>query len=339
MATIKDIARLANVSIGTVDRVIHNRGRVAPQKEAQIRQIMEELGYRPNIAAQGLALLRKKLKFSFFIIDPEDHPFFAAVLAGAKGKASELAQYGIEVLFYTYDFSGPAMDMENFQTDGIAILGGETYPQIDKILNWAQEHEIPIVCYNIPLQGRDYLAYVGCDYVQSGKIAAGLCALASNNRGKVGILSEDAYEVNPILSFQRRVLGFRRELAEKYPDMEIVGIYGCQEGKTFEEAAYQMLWEHPELDTVYLINPGDYRVCEIIHNTAQNPSIRIITNDLTEQQRQMVKKGLIAATICQEPERQGAQPLDILFQYVVNKQKPTDRDCFTSLSIHIGQNA
>ena len=334
MATIKEIAARAGVSIGTVDRVLHHRGRVAPETEALIYQIMAELNYKPNSVGQGLALRKKKIRLTFFCVDTTFNPFFDDVLKGAKQKAEELSSYGVVVDFFIYGFDGPTVDLASLQTNGIALLGSSENPQINQLMDWAQEREIPVVCYNIPMSGREYLAYVGCDYVQSGKIAAGLCALASNGVGKVCIFSADDGKV---LSFQRRVLGFQRELAERYPSMEVSGIYYSVD--RLEETVYQMLWEHPDLDVVYLINPGDYRACQIIRDSAKNPNVRIITNDLVQQQRQMVKDGIIAATICQEPEHQGAQPLEILFQYTAHKKVPEEKNQFTTLSIHISQNA
>ena len=55
MVTIKDIAEKAGVSRGTVDRVLHDRGRVSPSKAKKIKEIAEKMGYRPNIAGKGLA--------------------------------------------------------------------------------------------------------------------------------------------------------------------------------------------------------------------------------------------------------------------------------------------
>ena len=51
-----DIARLANVSVGTVDRVIHNRGRVSEENIRRVKEIMEQVGYRPNLIARSLAV-------------------------------------------------------------------------------------------------------------------------------------------------------------------------------------------------------------------------------------------------------------------------------------------
>ena len=61
MATIKQIAKLAGVSIGTVDRVLHERGGLAPDTKARVQAAIEELGYVPNQTAQSLAVYKKRL--------------------------------------------------------------------------------------------------------------------------------------------------------------------------------------------------------------------------------------------------------------------------------------
>ena len=52
---IQDIADRANVSTGTVDRVLHNREEVSEKTRKKIMEIIEELNYRPNLLAQRLA--------------------------------------------------------------------------------------------------------------------------------------------------------------------------------------------------------------------------------------------------------------------------------------------
>ena len=60
--TIKDIARMAGVSAGTVDRVLHNRGDVSPKSKAKVQKVLDEIHYQPNVFAIGLAA---KKKYSF----------------------------------------------------------------------------------------------------------------------------------------------------------------------------------------------------------------------------------------------------------------------------------
>ena len=70
MATIKQIAKLANVSIGTVDRVIHNRGECSRKTEERVRKIIRELNYKPNPIASSLSL-RNEIVFGIFMPRPE----------------------------------------------------------------------------------------------------------------------------------------------------------------------------------------------------------------------------------------------------------------------------
>ena len=71
---IKDIAQKANVSVGTVDRVLHNRGEVAKKTRVQILKIIKELGYTPNILAKSLAS-RKLYRIAVLVPDSDnDYP-------------------------------------------------------------------------------------------------------------------------------------------------------------------------------------------------------------------------------------------------------------------------
>lgn len=54
-ATVKDVARIAGVSIGTVDRVLHDRGEVSQKSKERVLKVIEEIGYKPNIYASMLA--------------------------------------------------------------------------------------------------------------------------------------------------------------------------------------------------------------------------------------------------------------------------------------------
>ena len=60
MATIKEIAELAGVSRGTVDRVLNKRGAVNPKTEAKILEIAQSYGLKVNITTNG-TLLKKQL--------------------------------------------------------------------------------------------------------------------------------------------------------------------------------------------------------------------------------------------------------------------------------------
>ena len=57
---IVDIARLAGVSVATVDRVIHHRGKVSAANLARINEVLREVDYRPTLLARPLASGRRQ---------------------------------------------------------------------------------------------------------------------------------------------------------------------------------------------------------------------------------------------------------------------------------------
>ena len=60
--TLQQIADLAGVSRGTVDRALNNRGHIKSEVEEKIKRIAKELGYQPSFAGRALAMAKKKFK-------------------------------------------------------------------------------------------------------------------------------------------------------------------------------------------------------------------------------------------------------------------------------------
>ena len=75
MATIKDVAERAGVTVTTVSRILNNRGSISENTRKKVYAIMEELNYQPNELAR--ALFRKKSNIIGLIIPNVSHPFFA----------------------------------------------------------------------------------------------------------------------------------------------------------------------------------------------------------------------------------------------------------------------
>ena len=96
--TITQIAKLAGVSRGTVDRVIHQRGRVAPEVEKRIRDIMDENDYHPNMLERALAVSKTPLTIGMIMIE-KGNPFFQLIHSGMKEAISQFRDYPISVDF------------------------------------------------------------------------------------------------------------------------------------------------------------------------------------------------------------------------------------------------
>lgn len=86
MATIRDVAKLAGVSFKTVSRVINSDPYVSAETQAKVKQVIEELGYRPNITARGLAINRT---FLIGLVIPEiTSAAYALMIQGVEEMAT-----------------------------------------------------------------------------------------------------------------------------------------------------------------------------------------------------------------------------------------------------------
>ena len=104
-ATLKQIAKLAGVSIGTVDRALHDLGRVNKEVAERIKLLAVELNYKPNAAAQGLKSRDKRIKIAVVLHLQTMNAFTFQVLDGVRRCARELESFGATVeIIHSRDF-------------------------------------------------------------------------------------------------------------------------------------------------------------------------------------------------------------------------------------------
>lgn len=336
MVSINDIAKEAGVSRGTVDRVLNHRGRVSKETAQKVTDIAERLGYKKSRAGAGLAVRKKKIQIGFvYLNDLKRAPFYMQLLKWAKEEAVHLQQYGVTIHFYPFEINGSEeqeilkdseiLVRENPEIDGWALPGNFVAP-VRKILDDSDLEKVPITAYNLaPADMGQTIGYVGSDYYEAGELACGLAALMSRGKGHILLTSLDEGRVD---SSRDRDRGFT-DAIRRYPEMEITDrVYGYgynmfERTDSYFEKIQESIKNHSEIDTVYVMNPGDYEVVDVIHEAGKNRRIDVITNDLlSARQKEMLMDGRIAATIGQEPEKQGARPIEILFEYLAFNRLP-----------------
>src|SRR5690606_13589265 len=100
--TIKDIAQMAGVSKGTVDRVLHNRGKVSKIAFAKVDKVLKEIDYRPNPIARNL---KKNKTYSIHVLlpDPIKDPYWIPANEGIVEASNQFTPFGILIRNYLYD--------------------------------------------------------------------------------------------------------------------------------------------------------------------------------------------------------------------------------------------
>lgn len=339
MVTIKQIADLAGVSRGTVDRVLNNRGRVNKETERRIREIAQSLNYMPSKASRSLSMLKRRVKLGYIIFPQDENPFFKQVEAGIQKKAQELAEYGVTLVKKYGDYTDP--EYQNQLIDelidegvaGIAFCGFNTPATISK-LKQVSKSGIPVVTVNsdIPESGR--LAYVGSDYYKSGRSAGQLLDMLTSGKVNVGIILGS----RNILCHSSRVEGFSAYINEHAPNISISKIAENNDDDIQSYSiAKNMLASDESINALFLASAGTYGVCRAVEELPEERRPIVICYDCLPSIVPMLKRGIVAATICQEPDYQGSKPLDILYNYIAMDVQPSREYYYTKIEIVISE--
>lgn len=338
MATIKEIAALAGVSRGTVDRVLNHRGSVNPATAAKIEKIAKELDYKPNVAGLVLAAQKKKLKLGVILFSPEN-PFYLDVLAGVNEKAEELAGYNCTVIVRQISFGVEeqlkAMDeLAAEEVNGIA-LAPYNDERIRSRINQLYAKGIPVVTLNTDIENSRRIAYVGSNYAKSGATAAGLLQLMTHGQVNVGIITGSSN----ILCHTERIAGFTDTLRPYGDSIHITDIIEVHDDEIESyEKTTELLTVHPEINALYFTAGGVYGGCRSIKALGRQGEIRVVAYDLVPTTRELMKKGTIAAVICQQPKVQGSKPLALLFTYLTTGGLPEREQNYVAVDIRIREN-
>ena len=336
MATIKEIADLAGVSRGTVDRVLNNRGEVNAETAARIMEIVKALDYRPNKAGLALAVRKRKYKIGVILFS-ENNPFFDEVMDGVHEKALELEDYGVSTITRRVEFEldDQLEAMDEMLAEGIhgLLIAPYNAKKIRQKIDEFVDRQIPVVTVNTDIEGSKRIAYVGSDYFQSGRMAAGIFGLLMQKSTELAIITGSSN----VLCHSERIHGFKEVLEADYPDIHIAEIRENHDDE-FESYAItkQILENYPQMDALFFTAAGVWGGCKAVIESRRK--VKVVTFDEVPTTLQMLKDGVISVTIGQQPFRQGFKALDVLFEHLTSGEVPEASSCIIDLTMKIREN-
>ena len=193
--TMQQIADLAGVSRGTVDRALNNRGRIRPEVAEKIKMIAKELGYQPNIAAKALSSGNQILRIGV-ILQYADTPTIQTVLEGAKDAKQEVERFGGRVMIDQIkggDVRQVLDIMRGYKEAGMKgiVLMPSNDEMLKNTINRYVDDGIEIITINSDLEDTKRRCFVGQDNYAGGCVAGGLM-------GEIKLL-EEQLEITPDL--------------------------------------------------------------------------------------------------------------------------------------------
>lgn len=324
--TIKDIARMAGVSAGTVDRVLHNRGDVSPQSKAKVQKVLDEIHYQPNVFAIGLAA---KKKYSFICLIPYyiEHDYWHSVVSGIERARQELRSFNVSVDYLCYyhgdenSYQEACSAIKEMNVDAVLIAPNFREETL-ALTTCLDKNKIAYVFVDFNMEEANALTYIGQDSYISGYIAAKiLMRNYQEGEDQELVLFLSNSKDNPAeIQMQRRLGGFMKFLKEKYehlPVHEVILNKSNQEDNKETLDAFFHL--HPKAVLGVVFNSRVYQLGEYLRDAGMSLT-GLMGYDLLKANVDLLKSGDVHYLIGQRPGLQGYCGVKALCDHVVFKK-------------------
>jgi len=320
---IKDIARALGVSIGTVDRALHDKPGINPLTRARVLAMAGSMGYRPNLAARHL---KSPKTYRVAVHLPREIALFWDRLREGILEAAGPYEPSIHVEFGSYPRMGEG-DVPLFKAalergvNGFIIAPGDPgalRPWIRK----AAKQNVPVVCVVTDAPGTERLTSVSADPFTVGAVAGELLSRFLPGGGGVAFFTgwlgtQDHAD---------KLRGFEASLRPGPGGTNLAAVVEAHdEERAGHRRALNLLKAQPRLKGLYVSTVNSLPVLEAARELGRLHDLVVVTTDVFPALVPWIRDGSVAATVYQRPLTQGRQALLALREFLVNDTYPSPR--------------
>ena len=322
---IKDIARLADVSVGTVDRVLHGRSGVSEASKQKVKNILKQLDYQPNMYASALAS-NKKYTFACLLPQHEASEYWTDVETGIHKAIDTYSDFNIEALISHYDpydyhsFAEAANALLTPSPDGVLLA--PTAPQFTcPLTKELTRRAIPYIYIDSNIKEQPALAFFGQDSHRSGFFAARmLMLLAGEGAREIAIFRKINEGIVGSNQQERREIGFREYMQRHHPHCQIRELDLHAKRDTEDtQMLDEFFAQHPTLKNGITFNSKAYIIGEYLQKKGMT-DFNLMGYDLLQRNVACLKQGSIFFLIAQQPVLQGFNGIKTLCEHLILKK-------------------
>ena len=317
-AGIKDIAKALKVSIGTVDRALHGRTGVSEATKARVLQMAEQLGYKPNLAAQALKLNRR---LSIGVVLPKHiSHFFDPLRAGIGAAANNMVGMHLNLEFHEYPRIGSG-DTEAIESalrqryDGMIFLPGDTR-KFDPLIRKLSRSGTAMMCVGSDAPNTERVGSVAVHAYISGAVAAELLAHKLTRKANVAVFSGELFT----LDHAEKLRGFAATLAVQAPHLTLLpALESHERPKDAYRQAIALMQGEDRPEGLYVSTANSMPVLKALEELSLLGKTQVVTTDLFQQLIPLIEFGKIVATMYQRPYTQGKIAFENLVAYLMKE--------------------
>lgn len=351
MVTVRDVARHAGVSIGTVDRVLHGRGRVAPETEVRVNEALIALDYRPNLHARNLSQSRTLVVTVLSPAPEHDRGYWELPLRGIDRALSRFTPNNVQVKRVWFDRHNEdsltdALDYMETIPDGLLVAPVVSRCAQRRLRDFIFTNRIPTVAFDSRLAIEQTKQSPSEDGTKERTATKDDCATESaldDESPSVVFVGQDPYlggltagrfthmlrRDAPVVAsitlgsadahLLERARGFQAYWrATKQPaDVRDVLLDDRDEAGYVHDLVDQLSPLIDQLGAVFVTNAASAAFLSTLRLLGYRSHIPLVGYDLLPQNARLVEEGHIDVIISQKPEEQGYEAMSVLLQKVI----------------------
>ena len=325
---IKDIAERAGVSVGTVDRVLHERPNVSPKALEKVKKALEEMDYKPNMYASALAY-NKSYNFCMLIPKHESEAYWEEVEEGAQAACERYRDFRVsnKVLYYNRFSAETFAKLMNEvlrmpePPDGIIVVPSKI-EVTRRYTDMMHERGIPFILLDSYMPDLKPLAFFGQDSFSSGYFAARMLMMLAPKEKEIMLMKQMRNGNVASKQQENRETGFRHYMHDHFPSVQIheVNLSLDEKRDKYDLILETFFSEHPQVHHCITFNSKAHLVGEYLLKSNRR-NIQIMGYDMVPKNAECVRQGSISFLIAQHAYMQGYACIDTLFRAIVLKKE------------------
>ncbi|WP_436398340.1 LacI family DNA-binding transcriptional regulator [Roseobacter sp. S98] len=299
--TVNDIARVARVSLATVDRVLNERPGVRKITVEKVNRAIADLGYVRDTAAANLA--RGRVYRFLFILPATNNEFLSLIEEHIADLSPGLLRDRTQVSHISVPAFDPMAlaeainEVDVTQTDGVAVFGPET-PSVRDSISRLRAHGVSVVSLVSDIPSSERNTYVGIDNIAAGRTAAQLMGrFLGPVQGNILVLTGSMLARDHL----ERRLGFDEVMARDFPNLNVLAsLEGRDDPDLIERLLPQTLERTGNIVGIYSSAAGNAGLIRHFDRTGMQNAPVIVAHELTPLSRRALGDGLFDAVISQD---------------------------------------
>jgi LacI family transcriptional regulator len=308
-----DIAKQANVSVATVDRVINNRTKVRKSTSDRVWNAIEKLKTIPD---ERLATKLKKVAghIDFFLplgAGPSIEENLQTAISDLGDKLS------VDIRTHYFERFNPealSKELRKVDKDGCKglVIHSLDHPLVRQSVKYLSGQGIPCVSLLSELSNSPSVGYAGIDNRAAGRTAGYLTGrFLRGKRAKVAVICGSALYRN----HEEREMGYRGIIREKFPNLEVLDIVvGGDESEANYREVSRLLSNHDDLLGIYSVGSGNKGIAQAFADQDKSEDVVVIVHNLTSTSRQYLIDGSVDIILHQDMEKVATKALKLLLE-------------------------